>query len=70
LSPTFQDLRELLNQPGDTLCYVSPARFAGSSFTYAKRITQLILRASWSADRGNSKVACVGVARIDVRRLL
>ena len=31
------------NQPGDTLCYVSPARCASSSFTSAKRIARLIL---------------------------
>jgi len=65
-----QASRWLLNQPGDALCYVSPARCASSSFTSAKRITRLILRAIGYADRGNSKVACVGVARIDVRRLL
>jgi hypothetical protein len=27
---------------GNALCYVSPARFAVSSLTFAKRITQLI----------------------------
>jgi len=32
-----------VNQPGDTLCYVSPARCAVSAFTSAKRITRLIL---------------------------
>jgi hypothetical protein len=31
-----------MNQLGDALCYVSPARCAVSSLTYAKRITQLI----------------------------
>jgi len=31
------------NQPGDTLCFVSPDRYALSSLTYAKRITQLIV---------------------------
>jgi len=59
-----------VNQPGDALCYVSSARFAFSSFTFAKRITRLIFPAIGYADRGKSKIACVGVARIDVRRLL
>jgi len=31
------------NQPGDTLCFVSPERYALSSLTYAKRITRLIV---------------------------
>ena len=31
------------NQPGDTLCFVSPDRYAVSSLTYAKRITRLIV---------------------------
>ncbi len=31
------------NQPGDTLCFVSPDRYALSSLTYAKRITRLIV---------------------------
>jgi|GEM_PF-2791686 len=59
-----------VNQPGDTLCFVSPARFASSSLTSAKRITRLILRAIGYVDRGNSENACVEVTRIDGRRLL
>jgi len=30
-----------MKQPGDALCYVSPARYAFSSLTFAKRITRL-----------------------------
>jgi len=30
-------------QSGDTLCFVSPDRYAVSSLTYAKRITRLIV---------------------------
>ncbi|OLP08060.1 hypothetical protein BLL52_0686 [Rhodoferax antarcticus ANT.BR] len=44
-----------MNQPGDTLCYVSTARCAVSSFTYAKRITRLIFRAFWHPGRGRVK---------------
>ena len=44
-----------VNQPCDTLCYVSPARFAVSSLTSAKRITRLILRAIGYAGREEFK---------------
>ena len=52
-----------VNQPGDTLCYVSPARFASSSLTSAKRITRLILRALRYAGRGNFKSCLFGMWR-------
>ena len=58
-----------VNQPGDTLCYVSPARFAVSSLTSAKRITRLILRVVRSAGRGIQKLPGLDLVRTDVSRL-
>ena len=59
-----------VNQPGDTLCYVSPARCAFSSFTCAKRITRLILPALGYAAGESQKLLALYMARVDVRRLL
>ena len=58
-----------VNQPGDTLCYVSPARCAVSSLTSAKRITRLILRALRYASKGMQKLPGLNVAVEDVSRL-
>jgi len=39
----------VVDQGGSALCCVSPARFAGSSFTYAKRTATLIRLRNWVA---------------------
>jgi len=50
-----------LNQSGDALCYVSPARCAVSSLTYAKRITRPIFSERFGTlAGGESTVACAG----------
>jgi len=46
--------RVRINQSGDALCCVSPARCAGSFFTFAKRIARLIACACGSTRCVNS----------------